>query len=146
MTRGAIYAEQAYAQGKMLNNSAWNGMLPRNITPSDIDLVFDNNGWQLLCELSSQTSNWAELKRGQRLLYQGLTIKHRTIGVLLKHSVPKDRQIDTLKDIDSFQVMISGGRITEIFGGERWQRFVEQFYESPVRLHISCYESTKAII
>src|SRR5687768_15001960 len=116
MSRGAIYNEQAYAQGKMLDHSEWK-LLPRKITPSDIDMCFDNRGWLLLCELSSKTPNWSDIPKGQFWLYKSMTAKSRTIAALLKHNV-KDRQIDTLNDIQSFQVMLAGGRTTEVFKGE----------------------------
>jgi hypothetical protein len=30
--RGSTYSEEAYARGKMLDHSGWDGLLPRNIT------------------------------------------------------------------------------------------------------------------
>jgi hypothetical protein len=146
MTRGAIYNEQAYAQGKMLDHVSWNGILPRCITPSDIDMAFDNNGWILSCELSSKSTDWGQLSKGQLLFYKAFTAKSRTMAALLKHNVPKDRKIDTLADIESFQVMLAGGKITEVFNSTHWKRFVESFFESPSELHVRCYESCKAVL
>jgi len=54
--RGEIIAEQAYAQGKMLDHSGWTGFLPRNITPSDIDMVIANGQSMMLIEWSSRSS------------------------------------------------------------------------------------------
>lgn len=138
--RGSIYHEEAYAQGKMLNHDSWN-FLPRKITPSDIDMCFDNGAWLLVCELSSQATKWGEIKYGQRLLYKSLTVRSRVIAALLRHNV-KDRQIDTLKDIDSFQVMVAG-KTTRVFDGEKWRRFVESFFDDPLKLYMKCCEGSK---
>ena len=74
---GRVILEQAYAASKMLDNSGWNGLLRRRITPSDIDhppvgLCFDNNGAVLFADFSINCDNWSLLGRtlrGQRWLY-----------------------------------------------------------------------------
>jgi hypothetical protein len=129
---GHIFAPEAYAQGKMLDSSSWHGKLPRGITPSDIDLVFDNNGKCLFCELSRHCTEWPQIECGQRWLYESL-VKRGHVAVLLKHSAPLDRPIDTLKDIESFSVMHLDmtGRISfsAIYSGSHWVRFVDKFYK-----------------
>ena len=142
--RGAVYCEQAYAQGKMLDNSEWNG-LPRKITPSDLDLCFDNNGWLLLCELSSESTEWQMLQRGQRMLYESFVRRGQMAAALLKHSVPQSRQIRTCSDIEHFQVMFFRERITcgPVWPGHLWGRFVQKWYDNPRRLLDSCEEQIR---
>jgi hypothetical protein len=128
---GAIYSEAAYAQGKMLDHSGWYGVLPKRITPSDIDAVWDNSGDILFGELSSQHETWGELSRGQILTYfNTIGPVSRHFAVLLKHSV-FGRQIDTFKDIDSFHLMIRKDRDLLLWpsrdrpcDGSQWVKFV----------------------
>ena len=152
--RGAIINETAYARGKMLDHSSWqNGeiTLPRNITPSDIDMTFDNRGNILYGELSSKDIDWDDIKNhaiGQFRLYRG-TIKQTTnLAILCKHSVPlqDERLIDTRTDIDSFHVMLhnlgNDFLFTEIFyGNSRWQGFVFGWFNNPERIRRSCLKS-----
>lgn len=135
MTRGSIYCEQAYAQGKMLDNSKWK--LPRNITPSDIDIVFDDtqHGRVLFVELTSSHTTWNTVSTGQRLLYSGLVIRgcNRVFASLAKHTVPINLQIDTRNDITHFQVMyyasLLGWATSQVYTGDLWPEFVDAFYE-----------------
>lgn len=105
--RGDVFCEAAYAQSKMLCNSSWS--LPRLITPSDIDLVFDNRGEMMLCELSRHHQWWSQLNKGQRVLYEELARKG-CLCVLLNHSVPPTRQIDTRNNINTFAFCLMDGR------------------------------------
>lgn len=133
--QGAIYAEEAYAQGKMLDNSSWYGVLPRGITPSDIDAVFDNSGAFVLSEWSSSKTVWAGLETGQRLAYENLIKKTSNVAAVCKHSVPIDRQIDTRHDCDWFQVMWWDGSklcFSIVFEGSRWSAFVESWFKEPM--------------
>lgn len=134
---GAIYAVNAYAQGKMLDHSGWHGILPRGITPSDIDVVFDNYGDILFCELSSKHATWPAVSRGQLFTYfNAIGPVSRHFAVLLKHSVA-GRQIDSFKDIDSFQVMLrkdsealfwpAEDRVRD--GPDEWQKFVQWWFK-----------------
>ena len=154
--RGAIRNIDAYARGKMLDHSSWQlgeQKLPRLITPSDIDMVFDNRGWALFCEISRKHSKWSALRadaKGQHDTYLS-TIKNTVhCAVLCKHSVSlsAERAIDTRNDIESFQVMLYDPRLpllmanTEIFTGNgRWQRFVFRWFESPEQVRLFCVES-----
>ena len=103
--RGDIFSTPAYAQGKMLDHSGWK--LPRNITPSDVDMVIDNDGSIIYGELSSWCSHWAGIKEGQRRLYQNAIRDGKHCAVLCRHSVKPEerRQIDTCYDIESFEAM-----------------------------------------
>lgn len=132
-TDGAIYCEQAYAQGKMLDSSGWSGFLPRTITPSDIDHVFDNAGRMVFTEFSSKTSDWGKLPVGQRLLYENLLKSSggRHVAALCQHNTPKDKQIDTRKGVIAFSLMrCRDGSVhwTEPFGGDRWDKFVKSWF------------------
>jgi hypothetical protein len=135
-TPGVIYCEPAYAQGKMLDHSGWSGKLPRGVTPSDIDAVWDNNGDFIFAELSSSKTTWNDLSRGQVLAYSNLIHSTIDVAVLFKHSVPTDKQIDTYKDCDSFQVMWddSGICLSKVFEGERWPRFVKSWFANPLNV------------
>lgn len=137
--RGSILAEQAYALGKMLNHEEWH-TLPRNITPSDIDMVFDNNGMFLLCELKQNTADWQQLKKnsyGQWLLYSNLVLngQGKHLAACVQHVRPEQgKAINTMTDVIAFQVMACHkGRIVysaviPTRKGEHWRRFVECFY------------------
>ena len=138
MSRGAIYNQQAYAQGKMLDHSQWN--LPRLITPSDIDVVFANGTSMLLCEFSSQHSGWADIQYGQRKLYADCVSASGgdMVAVLVRHSVPSSRVICSATDCDTFQLMYQHKNsdelgISEIFVSgtlNRWKLFVEGWFVS----------------
>lgn len=145
--RGGIQNVEAYARGKMLDHSGWQKeeKLPRNVTPSDIDVVFDNNSWMLFCEISSKHAAWDDLKKesmGQFLLYRNLIFQTTNCAVLCKHSVRLDalRPIDTKKDITAFQVMLyspgCGVVQTRVFKNNGWwQQLVHRWYEDAKALH-----------
>ncbi len=144
---GSIHSKNAYAQGKMLDHSAWlkDEPLPRGITPSDIDMVIDDNGAMLFNELSSRHHRWHELSTGQRRLYEGLIFQTQHCAVLCKHSVPpaEEREINTRTDIDNFQVMLwqpSGLFFTEVFhGNSRWQQFVASWFVNADKVRSHCF-------
>jgi len=131
--RGVIRCEEAYAQGKMLDNSAWN-YLPRGITPSDIDLVFDNAGRMLICELSRHHARWGALRKhapGQVSLYE-ILVRRGCTAALLKHSVPSTQTICSRNDIDSFAIMKRNGDGLFISekprDGSEWPAFVDDWF------------------
>lgn len=129
--RGAIRCEQAYAQGKMLNNSAWRKVLPRNITPSDFDMVFDNAGDIIFGELSSSTFDWCELETGQRLAYWDAIRGSRNLAVLCKHSISSRYQINTYTDIEAFSVMYDcqGKMSLKTYKTAKcWQNFITSWF------------------
>ena len=135
--RGAVRHAERYRQG--YDHSGWASILPRRITPSDIDVVFDNglHGRQLFCEFTSRDILWSEKPAGQRWLYEQL-LKSGSRGsacVLCSHDVPVDSLIDTTKNVSSFHVMrycegriiyTPGDRVT--FSGLLWLDFVKSFY------------------
>lgn len=161
LIRGAIYAEQAYAQGKMLDNSCWyHGVqacwdkkariLPRKITPSDLDNAFlplfgiisipwtiDNRGRIIFAEFSSRTHNWSSLSLGQHLLYQGLLdgVRGNSCAVLCQHNAPSDKQICTRHDVVGFHVMVwDNGPVylASIDIGTMWERFVFDWFDNAI--------------
>lgn len=148
---GDIHSAQAYAQGKMLQNGKWYGVLPRGITPSDCDMqFFDNAGNLVLTEFSRHHSSWHELSRGQRLGYENLVTigresERHCIAVLCRHSVASDQLICTYSDVVEFSVMLcasAGGVVTTFhpFKGERWPKFVLSFFNDPAGTVESVYE------
>lgn len=129
---GQIYNQERYLRGKLLDHSGWYGKLPRRITPSDIDFVFDNGKCQMLCELSSRRACWAALSAGQRRLYENLVKSgFGTIeAVCCWHAdVPT---INTFDDVIAFQVMRfaehGGYCVGDIIGGEKWRQHVLDFF------------------
>lgn len=137
--RGVPYHVAAYAMGKMLNHGSWQkgeNRLRDAITPSDVDLIFDNAGKILFCEISRHFNNWADLQFGQRFMYESLIRGSKNCAVLCKHSVDWDSNIliDTRHDVECFQPMIyRSGEILccELFrGNERWQRFIFGWFEN----------------
>jgi hypothetical protein len=157
ISRGDVFSEEAYAQGKMLDHSSWlegDRILPRDITASDIDtvllgkqlsflpVVFDNNGKAILCELSRGNKEWAWLNRGQIWLYESLIRDRPHCAVLCKHNAPcsgpERRKINTRTDITSFQIMVhdhGGFVVTKVIeGNEAWQDFVFAWYLDAIRV------------
>jgi hypothetical protein len=140
-TAGSIILQEAYALGKMMDSSSWNGLLRSGITPSDIDLpgvqmVFDNRGMIIFCDFSSSFTKWQTALTGQRLLYEGLINYKPHCAVLCRHNVKPElgRPINTLHDVEHFQVMIWDFEpvITKIFdGAELWKRFVIKWVNEP---------------
>lgn len=137
MKRGSIVVEEAYAQGKMLDSSSWDGLLPRNITPSDVDLVFDDlkYGRRLFCEFARNYMDWRDVPRGQSQLYRSLVVSGcgSTYAALVSHDVPIDQTIDTLHDVMTFQVMRyrepNSATLSQVtVGWQAWQVTVESFY------------------
>jgi hypothetical protein len=125
--------EDAYALGKMMDSSSWSGLLRSGITPSDIDLpdiplCFDNNGKIIFVDFSRKYDSWKTTLPGQRWLYESLIKCGPHCAVLCKHNVAPDlfRKIDTLRDVESFQVMVWDFDcvFSPIHDGAFWQRFV----------------------
>ena len=141
MASGVIRIEEAYAQGKMLNNAKWKGFLPRGSTPSDIDMVFQDMQHQriLFCELSRRQRYWRDVTHAQRHVYIGAITsgQGKSLAVLLNHNVPASRQIDTYSDIVTFQIMsfaaLLGYTTSSLFNGSDWPNFVKSFYSGSER-------------
>lgn len=139
--RGAINVEKAYALGKMLDHSSWqkgSEVLPRGITPGDIDASFDNKGKILFCEFSSSQTQWCDLDIGQLRLYKACVMDSPHCAVLCKHNVTlaDNRPIDTRFDVQSFQVMLWDYEFifTRIWPNDNqdWQRCVMSWFEDPL--------------
>lgn len=143
--KGSILVEEAYAAGKMLDHSGWHGVLPRNGTPSDVDMTIstsqidmavDNNGVILIVELSTRTDKWHELNTGQRLLYENMVWAGQgNIKAALCHIIPApEKQIDTVNDVVSFSVMCwKCGELVKShsFTGNNWKAAVKQLIRFP---------------
>lgn len=136
--RGSILQSEAYALGKMLDHSSWGRgewVLPRGITPSDIDAVFDNNGSILFVELSSEATDWSALSKGQRMAYESAIRGTSHCAVLCKHgmTVHHEVPIDTRYAISGFQPMVhDGGKFIVapfVRGNEHWETFVRRWFD-----------------
>jgi hypothetical protein len=110
--------------------------LPRNITPSDIDMTLDNNGHIMQFELDDETACWEFIKKGQRRLQESYVRagRGRITAVLLRHRVPAtiEDQIDTTKDILQFSIMRwANGQVLETgpFPGEKFVRYVRLWWD-----------------
>jgi hypothetical protein len=136
---GAIRNLDRYRQ--LYDHSGWYGKLPNKITPSDIDVVFDNknHGRILFCEFTSAEATWDKKPYGQRIAYMQLlrTTAQKHAAVLCLHHVPSDKQIDTVLDVDSFHVMrildkekgvVLMPSSHEVYDGSKWLDFVKSFY------------------
>lgn len=145
--RGSIHSPEAYAQGKMLDHSRWAGELPRNITPSDVDMVIESGGYTMYCELSSQYNNWPFLALGQRKMYESFVRfnPNRSICVLLYHRTPLDKQVDTFGGIESASIMVGCNQKELLFGSSKayqWPDLAVRFTRFPdsvitlVRTHL----------
>ena len=136
--RGEIYSTEAYARGKMLDHQGWNRVLPRNITPSDIDAVIENSksGIFIFMEYNSRTCNWCKLPQGQRRMYENLVVlgKGDAYAILVHHGIPEvGVPIDTLADALEFQVMEAKERygvwlteLSPVYPGDRLAATVTQ--------------------
>lgn len=128
--KGKIYCREAYAQAKMLDHSGWNGVLPRGITPSDIDMVIDNEGLVLFVEFSSKTASWHTLKSksyGQWKLHRNLVWNGRgTQFSALCHLQPEpDKDINSMTDVIEFSLMLYDSkqddvRESKVWTGDNW--------------------------
>ncbi len=136
---GKILIESAYAQGKMLDHTGWQGQLPRGITPSDVDMRFSfhHSRRSIEVELKFNCASWDHVSYGQLLAYKDEVEAHagKKVAIIASHSVPPDRQIDSFRDITAFQVMAwIEGKITYspiMFGSESFTSFVKWYAELP---------------
>lgn len=141
LKRGEVFAEEAYALGKMLDHSSWQQgeKIVRLITPSDIDAVWDNIGMVIFAEFSSHASEWAQIKKGQRWMYESALKNGAHCAVLCRHNVhPEDgKKINSKLDVVSFQPMFwdHSPVIGDLqIGNDRWQAFVRLWFKDPIRL------------
>lgn len=140
--RGAIRSVEHYLLAKKLNHSSWqkgSRILPRNITPSDVDMYFDNRGRIIFGELTTNFPEWASISDGQRMGYQNMIRGSAHCAVVAFHNaVPEDQEIDSRLDILGFQPMIFDGGdfiLGETYNGnDKWQDFIFWWFENPARL------------
>lgn len=124
--------EQAYAQGKMLDSSGWNGLLARGITPSDIDWFVESSGCYLFAEFSRDCVQIDCLSRGQQLAYTRLSRRPNGDAVAVcKHSVPTTRVIDTKVDVEACTVYFASGTKSVLLCNDQWQQLVTKWAASP---------------
>jgi hypothetical protein len=127
---GKILSVEAYAQGKMLDHSGW--ILARGITPSDIDFFVESSGCFLFAEFSRDCNSIDCLSRGQELAYTRLARRPNADAVAVcRHSVPKDRQIDTALDVESCTVYFASGTKSVLLNNEQWQQLVTKWALNP---------------
>jgi hypothetical protein len=136
--RGEVRHPARFAQ--QVVHAGWNGVLPRKITPSDIDVVFDNKllARTLFCEFSCVAALWRDKEYGQQCLYQQLlkTNNYRNGSVLCYHRIPVEKNVNSFTDVISFHVMRANRGFvyflpseTETFPGTIWVDFVKSFYD-----------------
>lgn len=139
--RGGIRNRQRYKQE--IDHTGWNKILPRKITPSDIDIVFDDKltNTIVFCDLKFSPDGsaclWRDVQYGQRLLYQRLVLTHpyvKRYSVLLTHSVEDcERDIDSVRDVLWFQVMElglqTGPRIYPAEVGHLWPEWIMKIFK-----------------
>lgn len=132
---GTLYCPEAFARGKMMQSDKWAGYLPRGITPSDIDLYFDNDGQLLICEINTHTCRWADLPAGQRRGYESF-VKRGLLAVCCQVRLPEPPQnICTFSDVIRFQFMrLELGYIqpSKIFDGSKWPSFVRCWFAGKI--------------
>jgi hypothetical protein len=129
---GRIICEQAYAQGKMLDSSGWNGVLARGITPSDIDFYVESSGCFLFAEFSRDSSDLESLSRGQELAYTRLSRRPTGDAVAVcRHNVPFTRAIDTKEDVQACTVYFASGSKSVQLCNAQWQQLVAKWAANP---------------
>lgn len=136
-TAGSVILQEAFALGKMHESSGWRGLLRDGCIPSDIDLYFDNNGMIIFVDLSSSYDRWDSPRTltGQLRGYLSAIRCGPHCAALCKHSVTPEmnRKIDTLRDIETFQIMIWDFELvySPIYDGAYWQNFVIAWMNDP---------------
>lgn len=130
MGRGEIEHLDAYIKAKLLDHSGWTSHLPRNITPSDGDMLIDNAGRILLIELSTKTESYDKLATGQRILAENFVKngRGRQAHAIAKIVLSEDRAIDTTKDITNFSFLVWDNSILKRLGpydGKHWTSAVK---------------------
>ena len=129
MEPGKIHHRAGYEKAKMLDHSGWTEIMPRKITPSDIDFVVELDGRVLAGELKTDITEFKDMSHGQRRTYETLARKGITV-VLVKHGTPEGQDINTITDVVSFQVMASKcGQLlsSKVFPGKYWKKFLERW-------------------
>jgi hypothetical protein len=136
MSDGIIYNPDLYSKTQNMSSAGWAGILPRHITPSDIDMIFDNRGKLLFCEYKSFDCKWEDLSTGQKALYQHIIEngvrddgKHKHSVALCYHSLPEGRDIDTRRDVISFRwIYWNNGKIVQSPIMTDWTKFIKWWY------------------
>ena len=129
---GRIMYEQAYAQGKMLDSSGWQGVLARGITPSDFDWFVESSGRYLVAEFTRGSPDIDGLSRGQAMAMRRFA--NRPTGdavVVCRHSVPSTRAIDTKCDVEECTVYFAMGSKSVLMCNEQWQELVIRWASNP---------------
>lgn len=136
--RGAIRDKAKYIRAKTFDHSGWDGLLPRNATPSDNDVVFSNRDAILIAEYKP-FSNFECLQPGQRKLLMSFVAvsKKGLISAALCHSDQTvGESTDSLKDVIAFTYIFQAnpeksGKVTwwsRPTPGALWRQFVLDFY------------------
>ena len=130
--KGSIIAEQAYAQGKMIDHSSWG--FASNRTFSDVDAVFDNKGQLIYVEFarSDYPLSWDNISTGQRWLYKSmLENKKGSVAVLACHNVPSNQKIDSKTDITHASVVSCKFTAEISLDSTQYVQFVNLWDQSP---------------
>jgi hypothetical protein len=138
-SNGKPMVKDAYAQGKMLDNSSWK--LARGSSPCDADSVQPVGGepvqlpWMLdshgcfiwgFIERGSANPEW--LSVGQRRVLSGLAkLPGNHVCCVMKHNVPVTRQINTKHDIEEVCVVFDMGARQHSIDNNEWITFVESW-------------------
>jgi hypothetical protein len=135
MADGTIYNREKYIKSKTFDHSGWAGYIPRGATPSDVDIVWDDNGKFLFGESKFGKFSWEDLSIGQRRLYKNLlfALKYpeRSAILLMNYSYNVDKDINTLDDCESFhvvRVINSQLKVSKEYDGKELKDFVAAWY------------------
>ncbi len=125
---------EQYRAAKMLDHRGWNLILPRGITPSDVDAVVELGGKILMMEYKFGSPYWEDVPTGQRIMYKTFVQlgKGDIVAVACRHRQPDEKQlIDSIKDVLSFQPMVwtpDGIDILCWQPGEEWPNFIKTYF------------------
>jgi hypothetical protein len=120
----------AYEASKLLNFSGWKGLLPRNITPSDTDMMIANEDKFLFVELKSNADTFAAIPKGQARLFADLVKmgKGKVFAAVAKHKIKEPGEyINTVTDIEGFQFLWwteEGLDYSPVMPGKIWAKSV----------------------
>lgn len=132
-TPGGIRCPEAYAQGKMLDHSAWSGQMARGITPSDIDAFIESSGCFLFWELTRDAGKLEDIATGQRIALARLAKLPGTHCLaILRHGLFSiSKLIDTANDINEATIYFDTGTRHVVLDGAEWRDFAVAWTYGP---------------
>jgi hypothetical protein len=139
--RGTIKNMDEYLDGKKFDHGDWVDFAPRNMTPTNIDGVLDDDGYELILEASRATYSWDQFskeKKGQIRYFNRRVRDGRgtVIVVLVLLDTPRGEVSNTIRDVTDFSVIYFREDVQSFddtcretyHGNETWKRFLRHWF------------------